>query len=34
MGYIGADDVLRIARTMENNEYGQYLAAADRGRGG
>jgi glucose-1-phosphate thymidylyltransferase len=25
MGYIGADDVLRIARTMENNEYGQYL---------
>ena len=25
MGYITADDVLRIARTMEKNEYGQYL---------
>jgi glucose-1-phosphate thymidylyltransferase len=25
MGYIGPEDVLRIARTMENNEYGQYL---------
>jgi glucose-1-phosphate thymidylyltransferase len=25
MGYIGREDVLRIARTMENNEYGQYL---------
>jgi glucose-1-phosphate thymidylyltransferase len=25
MGYIGADDVRRIALTMEKNEYGQYL---------
>ncbi len=25
MGFIGADDVLRIARSMENNDYGQYL---------
>jgi glucose-1-phosphate thymidylyltransferase len=25
MGYIGAEDVLRQARTMEKNEYGQYL---------
>jgi glucose-1-phosphate thymidylyltransferase len=25
MGYISADDVLRIARTMEKNGYGQYL---------
>jgi glucose-1-phosphate thymidylyltransferase len=25
MGYIGADQVLRIARTMEKNDYGQYL---------
>jgi glucose-1-phosphate thymidylyltransferase len=25
MGYIQAEDVLRIARTMEKNEYGQYL---------
>jgi glucose-1-phosphate thymidylyltransferase len=25
MGYITADDVLRVARTMEKNEYGQYL---------
>jgi glucose-1-phosphate thymidylyltransferase len=25
MGYIGAEDVLRIARTMEKNEYGRYL---------
>jgi glucose-1-phosphate thymidylyltransferase len=25
MGFIGAEDVLRIAKTMENNEYGQYL---------
>jgi glucose-1-phosphate thymidylyltransferase len=25
MGFIGADDVLRIARTMEKNEYGSYL---------
>jgi glucose-1-phosphate thymidylyltransferase len=25
MGFIGKDDVLRIARTMEKNEYGQYL---------
>lgn len=25
MGYIGASDVERIARTMQNNEYGQYL---------
>ena len=26
MGWIKAEDVLRIARTMEKNEYGQYLA--------
>ena len=25
MGFIGADDVLRIARSMENNDYGRYL---------
>jgi glucose-1-phosphate thymidylyltransferase len=25
MGYIGAEDVLRIAATMDKNEYGQYL---------
>jgi glucose-1-phosphate thymidylyltransferase len=25
MGFIGAEDVLRIAATMHNNEYGQYL---------
>ena len=25
MGYIGREDVLRIARTMEKNDYGQYL---------
>jgi glucose-1-phosphate thymidylyltransferase len=25
MGYIGAEDVLRVARSMEKNEYGQYL---------
>jgi glucose-1-phosphate thymidylyltransferase len=25
MGYIGADDVLRIAASMDKNEYGQYL---------
>lgn len=25
MGYIGAQDVLRIARSMNNNQYGQYL---------
>jgi glucose-1-phosphate thymidylyltransferase len=25
MGYIGAEAVLRIARTMDKNEYGQYL---------
>jgi glucose-1-phosphate thymidylyltransferase len=25
MGYITADDVLRVARTMEKNEYGRYL---------
>ena len=25
MGYITADDVLRLARPMEKNEYGQYL---------
>jgi glucose-1-phosphate thymidylyltransferase len=25
MGYISADDVLRIAKPMENNEYGRYL---------
>ena len=25
MGYIGADAVLRIARPMKNNSYGQYL---------
>ena len=25
MGYIGAEDVLKIARTMEKNEYGAYL---------
>jgi glucose-1-phosphate thymidylyltransferase len=25
MGYIGADDVRRIARSMEKNQYGQYL---------
>ncbi len=25
MGYITADDVLRIARTMDKNDYGQYL---------
>jgi glucose-1-phosphate thymidylyltransferase len=25
MGYIGAQDVLRIARSMEKNQYGQYL---------
>jgi glucose-1-phosphate thymidylyltransferase len=25
MGFIGAEDVLRLARAMEKNEYGQYL---------
>jgi glucose-1-phosphate thymidylyltransferase len=25
MGFIGAEDVLRIAKTMEKNEYGRYL---------
>jgi glucose-1-phosphate thymidylyltransferase len=25
MGYITRDDVTRIARTMEKNDYGQYL---------
>jgi glucose-1-phosphate thymidylyltransferase len=25
MGYIGAEDVLKLARAMEKNEYGQYL---------
>jgi glucose-1-phosphate thymidylyltransferase len=25
MGFIGAEDVLRVAKNMENNEYGQYL---------
>src|SRR4029079_4294604 len=25
MGYIGREDVLRIAQTMEKNDYGQYL---------
>jgi glucose-1-phosphate thymidylyltransferase len=25
LGYISADDVLRIARSMKHNEYGQYL---------
>jgi glucose-1-phosphate thymidylyltransferase len=25
MGYIQAEDVMRIAQTMEKNEYGQYL---------
>jgi len=25
MGYIGAEDVLRVARTMDKNEYGRYL---------
>jgi glucose-1-phosphate thymidylyltransferase len=25
MGFIGAEDVLRLARSMEKNEYGQYL---------
>ena len=25
MGYIGAEDVLRVARSMQNNDYGQFL---------
>ena len=25
LGFIGAEDVLRVARSMRHNEYGQYL---------
>jgi dTDP-glucose pyrophosphorylase len=25
MGYITADDVMRLARSMASNQYGQYL---------
>jgi hypothetical protein len=25
MGYIGADDVVRIGRSMKDNSYGRYL---------
>jgi dTDP-glucose pyrophosphorylase len=35
MGFITADDVKRIGRSMEKNEYGQYLLtlAAEAGAG-
>ena len=32
MGFIDAEDVLRIARTMRGNDYAQYLERLDRGR--